>query len=124
MKFRKFPKFSKNNYERLVFSNSGDRSNEFGMKLAGASYMEIHAAGGGIHYTVKKTKEASEDNLYTKLLKRLGLVYKFKNNLKISPVFKSRLLFFWTFSTFGNLYTLQNAENKHNAVYRIDNTVL
>ena len=31
----------------------GDRANEFSMKLAGASYMEIHAAGGGIHSTVK-----------------------------------------------------------------------
>ena len=31
----------------------GDRANEFAMKLAGATYMDIHAAGGGIHYTVK-----------------------------------------------------------------------
>ena len=49
----------------------GDRSNEFGMKLAGASYMEIHAAGGGIHYTVQKTKEASEELLVEKILARL-----------------------------------------------------
>lgn len=49
----------------------GDRANEFAMKLAGAGYMQIHAAGGGIHYTVKATKEASEDVLYEKLLKRL-----------------------------------------------------
>ena len=49
----------------------GDRSNEFGMKLAGASYMEIHAAGGGIHYTVQKTKEASEELLVEKMLARL-----------------------------------------------------
>lgn len=49
----------------------GDRSNEFGMKLAGASYMEIHAAGGGIHYTVQKTKEASEETLVEKMLARL-----------------------------------------------------
>ena len=49
----------------------GDRSNEFGMKLAGVSYMEIHAAGGGIHYTVQKTKEASEELLVEKMLARL-----------------------------------------------------
>ena len=49
----------------------GDRSNEFAMKLAGAGYMEIHAAGGGIHYTVKKTKEASEEKLLDLLRGRL-----------------------------------------------------
>ena len=32
----------------------GDRANEFSMKLAGASYMEIHEKGGGIHYTVDR----------------------------------------------------------------------
>ena len=31
---------------------AGDRVHEFAMKLAGATYMEVHAAGGGIHYTV------------------------------------------------------------------------
>ena len=49
----------------------GDRANEFAMKLAGAGYMEIHAAGGGIHYTVRATREASEDVLFEKLQKRL-----------------------------------------------------
>ena len=33
--------------------------------------MEIHAAGGGIHYTVQKTKEASEETLVEKMLARL-----------------------------------------------------
>jgi imidazolonepropionase len=37
----------------------GDRSTEFEMRLAGASYMEIMAAGGGIASTVNKTREAS-----------------------------------------------------------------
>lgn len=41
------------------------------MKLAGASYMDIHAAGGGIHYTVKKTAEASEERLLDLLRHRL-----------------------------------------------------
>ena len=60
---------------------SGDRVHEFAMKLAGtqmnhtwsnfrlgATYMEIHKAGGGIGFTVEHTKEASEEEL-SKLLK-------------------------------------------------------
>ena len=35
---------------------AGDRVHEFAMKLAGASYMEVHAAGGGIHFTVDRTR--------------------------------------------------------------------
>merc|ERR1712023_497961 len=30
---------------------SGDRVHEFAMKLAGATYMEVHAKGGGIGFT-------------------------------------------------------------------------
>ena len=46
----------------------GDRGGEFEQRLAGASYMEIMAAGGGIMSTVRKTREATlkqlvEDNL-------------------------------------------------------------
>jgi imidazolonepropionase len=37
----------------------GDRSTEFEMRISGASYMEIMAAGGGIASTVNKTREAS-----------------------------------------------------------------
>ncbi|PAV88479.1 hypothetical protein WR25_23108 [Diploscapter pachys] len=33
------------------------------MKLAGATYMEVQAAGGGIIFTTSHTKEASEDQL-------------------------------------------------------------
>lgn len=33
--------------------------------------MEIHQAGGGIHFTVRHTKEASEDRLYQSLVQRL-----------------------------------------------------
>merc|ERR1719495_1603545 len=50
---------------------AGDRVHEFAMKLAGASYMEVHAAGGGIHFTVEKTREASEEELLRLLLPRL-----------------------------------------------------
>jgi imidazolonepropionase len=46
----------------------GDRANEFEQRLAGASYMEIMAAGGGIMSTVRQTRGATlaelvEDNL-------------------------------------------------------------
>ena len=50
---------------------AGDRVHEFAMKLAGASYMEVHAAGGGIHFTVEKTREATEEELVELLVPRL-----------------------------------------------------
>jgi imidazolonepropionase len=50
---------------------AGDRVHEFAMKLAGASYMDIHKMGGGINYTVKHTREADEEILYNDLVKRL-----------------------------------------------------
>merc|ERR1712198_509485 len=50
---------------------AGDRVHEFAMKLAGATYMEVHAAGGGIHFTVEKTRAASEQELLELLLPRL-----------------------------------------------------
>lgn len=42
---------------------AGDRVHEFAMKLAGASYMEVQEAGGGILFTMKSTREASENSL-------------------------------------------------------------
>jgi len=50
---------------------AGDRVHEFAMKLAGATYMEVHAAGGGIHFTVEKTRMASEMELVDLLVDRL-----------------------------------------------------
>ncbi len=44
----------------------GWRSDEFEMRLQGKSYLDIAKAGGGILSTVKKTREASEDELYDK----------------------------------------------------------
>ncbi|KAG5846042.1 hypothetical protein ANANG_G00145520 [Anguilla anguilla] len=38
---------------------AGDRVHEFALKLAGATYMEVHEAGGGIHFTVTHTRQAS-----------------------------------------------------------------
>ncbi|CAJ0599492.1 unnamed protein product [Cylicocyclus nassatus] len=48
---------------------AGDRVHEFAMKLAGATYMEVQAAGGGIHFTTSKTREASEEYLLTEFKK-------------------------------------------------------
>ncbi|MCA1819440.1 MAG: imidazolonepropionase [Halobacteriales archaeon] len=48
-------------HTHLVYA--GDRANELRMKLAGKSYMEILAAGGGIMKTVRETREATENEL-------------------------------------------------------------
>jgi imidazolonepropionase len=42
---------------------AGERADEFEMRVAGASYMEIMAAGGGIMNTVRHTRAASVDDL-------------------------------------------------------------
>ncbi len=44
-------------------SFAGDRVEEFSLRAAGASYEELHAAGGGILSTVQATRTASEDEL-------------------------------------------------------------
>ncbi|HKG11125.1 MAG TPA: hypothetical protein VKB07_11180, partial [Gaiellaceae bacterium] len=41
----------------------GDRVEEFALRAAGASYEELHAAGGGIRSTVRATREAGEEGL-------------------------------------------------------------
>lgn len=55
-------------HTHLVFA--GDRSAEFAMRVAGASYEEIAAAGGGIRSTVRATRKASEDELFEGALTR------------------------------------------------------
>ena len=42
---------------------AGDRVEEFALRSAGASYEELHAAGGGILSTVRATRGAGEDGL-------------------------------------------------------------
>ena len=42
---------------------AGDRVAEFALRAAGASYEELHAAGGGILATVRATRAAGEDGL-------------------------------------------------------------
>ena len=44
----------------------GSREHEFAKKLAGVSYLDILAQGGGILSTVRATREASFENLYDK----------------------------------------------------------
>jgi len=51
--------------------HAGDRSAEWEMRLAGASYAEIAEAGGGIISTVAATRAASEDELVAATLPRL-----------------------------------------------------
>lgn len=51
-------------HTHLVFG--GYRQNEIPLKLKGASYLDILRAGGGIMDTVRKTREASFDELYDK----------------------------------------------------------
>ena len=48
-------------HTHLVFA--GDRSDEFAARMAGASYEEMLAAGGGIHSTVAATRDASDEFL-------------------------------------------------------------
>ncbi|HUS69634.1 MAG TPA: imidazolonepropionase [Anaerolineae bacterium] len=56
-------------HTHVVFA--GDRASEFEMRLQGASYMEILAAGGGIMETVRATREASLGELVSQSRKRL-----------------------------------------------------
>jgi imidazolonepropionase len=56
-------------HTHLVFA--GDRAAEFEMRLAGASYADIAAAGGGILSTVKATRAASNADLRAASARRL-----------------------------------------------------
>lgn len=56
-------------HTHLVFG--GQRAAEFEQRLEGATYAEIAAAGGGILSTVKATRDASEEDLFTSAAKRL-----------------------------------------------------
>lgn len=54
---------------------AGDRAAEFEMRLAGASYLEILAAGGGILSTVKATRGASLETLMEETRPRLKSMF-------------------------------------------------
>lgn len=57
-------------HTHLVYG--GQRAGEFELRLEGASYAEIAAQGGGILSTVRSTREASDDELFTSAAKRLS----------------------------------------------------
>lgn len=57
-------------HTHLVFA--GDRAHEFEMKIQGATYLEIAAAGGGILSTVQATRNASVHHLSSLGQKRLN----------------------------------------------------
>jgi imidazolonepropionase len=50
----------------------GDRVHEFALRAAGASYEELHAAGGGILSTVRATRAAGEDGLRAAVRRHRG----------------------------------------------------
>ncbi len=56
-------------HTHLVFA--GDRVDEFELRLRGATYLEILAAGGGIISTVRKTREAPFEILLEEARKRI-----------------------------------------------------
>jgi imidazolonepropionase len=58
----------------LVFG--GDRSQEFLMRLRGATYQEIASSGGGILHTMRETRAGSPDELSEKALSNLKLMLK------------------------------------------------
>jgi imidazolonepropionase len=49
-------------HTHLVFA--GERLDEYEMRASGATYQEIAAAGGGIRSTVRKTRAATEEDLF------------------------------------------------------------
>ncbi|MGH3016163.1 MAG: imidazolonepropionase, partial [Gaiellaceae bacterium] len=51
---------------------AGDRAEEFALRAGGASYEELHAAGGGILATVRATRAAGEEGLAHALERHRG----------------------------------------------------
>lgn len=50
---------------------AGDRAGEYGARLAGATYLEIQEAGGGINSTVRATRAATQEHLAALAARRL-----------------------------------------------------
>ena len=61
-------------HTHLVFA--GERSGEMEMRLKGASYLEILKSGGGIHSTVRATREASAEELFNLGMARLDTMVR------------------------------------------------
>lgn len=62
-------------HTHVVFA--GDRVDEFEQRIAGATYQEIMAAGGGIMSTVRATRQASLQELVAQSHKRLNAMFTF-----------------------------------------------
>jgi len=62
-------------HTHMVFA--GSREFELDLKLAGVPYMEILKRGGGIFYTVNKTREASSTQLLQQSKKRLDTMLSY-----------------------------------------------
>jgi len=56
---------------------AGDRVDEFALKLQGAKYADILAAGGGILHTVRLTREATRAELLKQLMARLSTMMEY-----------------------------------------------
>ncbi len=54
----------------------GNRANDFAMRNAGKTYLEIAESGGGIWSSVQHTREASEEKLVEGILKRIDILLK------------------------------------------------
>ncbi|SHE48544.1 imidazolonepropionase [Chryseobacterium sp. OV279] len=52
----------------------GNRANDFAMRNAGKTYLEIAESGGGIWSSVQHTRNASEEELLRTLLERIGFL--------------------------------------------------
>ena len=50
---------------------AGNRSNDFAMRNAGKSYLDIAQSGGGIWSSVQHTRQASQEELEAKMLERI-----------------------------------------------------
>lgn len=62
-------------HTHLVFA--GSRADEHSARCAGESYLSLSAKGGGINATVRATRAASEDELVSLALPRLGRLLEF-----------------------------------------------
>jgi imidazolonepropionase len=78
---------------------AGDRASEFSERLAGRSYQDIAAAGGGILRTVRATREASVPQLVEAALPRLeemaayGVrIIEIKSGYALEPAGEARLI--------------------------------
>ena len=54
----------------------GDRVDEFALRASGASYEDVHAAGGGILSTVRATRAAGEQGLREAVLRHRGWMFR------------------------------------------------